>query len=93
MATASRGGLRDGQFNWGNLMNDQILFCVQCEEPFAFSAMEQQKYRQRDFDPPRRCPACRQHRMRTDDAHEAREGRRRSRSRRRSHQDDGWAHR
>ncbi|MDJ0856884.1 MAG: zinc-ribbon domain containing protein [Desulfobacterales bacterium] len=78
MAAVFCDGLHDGQFNWGSMMNDQILFCVQCEEPFAFNAIEQEKYRQRDFDPPRRCPTCRQHRMRTDDAHAGRNGRRRS---------------
>ena len=76
----------------GSMMNDQILFCVQCDEAFTFSFGEQEKYRQRGFDPPRRCPACRQHRMRMDDVYSGREGRRRSRPRRRPYQDDEYSY-
>lgn len=70
------------------MMNEQLLFCIQCDEPFAFSHEDQERYDRRGFDPPRRCPACRQHRVRMDDGDEGREGRRRTRPRRRRHWGD-----
>jgi hypothetical protein len=73
-------------------MNDQTLYCVQCDEPFTFSASDQEKFRQRGFDSPRRCPACRQHRVRMADAFHDHEGRRRNRPRRRPHHDDEHAY-
>lgn len=47
-------------------MNDQILFCVQCDEPFTFSRNDQERFQQRGFDPPQRCSACRQHKVKID---------------------------
>lgn len=54
-------------------MKDQMLFCMQCEEPFLFTVKEQMRHSRQGFDPPRRCPECRQHKVRLNDG--AKEGR------------------
>ena len=43
-------------------MKNQSLDCIQCNELFSFTADEQQKYMDMDFDPPKRCPDCRKNR-------------------------------
>ena len=40
-------------------MSDQTLTCRDCDQPFTFTAGEQTFYRERDYTPPQRCPACR----------------------------------
>lgn len=40
-------------------METIILSCIQCEEDFEFSSDEQEKYNQKGFDLPLRCPECR----------------------------------
>lgn len=65
-------------------MKDQMLFCVQCDEPFTYSVKEQMRHRQQGFDAPRRCQVCRQHKVRLDDRPEGRGDRRKARPRRRS---------
>ena len=45
-------------------MKDQMLECVQCNEPFSFTTDEQEKYFNMGFDPPKRCPDCRKNRSR-----------------------------
>ncbi len=49
-------------------MEDMILVCVRCEEEFEFSALEQEKYEDRGYDIPKRCPTCRKHKYRNMDA-------------------------
>jgi len=39
---------------------DRDLTCADCGQQFAFTASEQDFYKERDFSEPRRCPACRQ---------------------------------
>ena len=58
-------------------MKDQMLFCVQCDEPFMFIVKEQNRYSRQGFDPPRRCPECRQHKVRLADDEETPRGERR----------------
>lgn len=70
------------------MMDDQILVCVQCDESFTFSHRDQERFRQRGFDPPRRCPVCRQHKVRMDAANDGRDDRRRVRPRRRPNHHD-----
>jgi CxxC-x17-CxxC domain-containing protein len=38
---------------------DKALTCVDCHQPFTFTATEQQFYADRQFSEPRRCPSCR----------------------------------
>jgi ssDNA-binding Zn-finger/Zn-ribbon topoisomerase 1 len=40
-------------------MEDKIVVCVQCGNPFVFSAAEQARFLALDFASPRRCPECR----------------------------------
>lgn len=40
-------------------MKDKIITCIQCNEPFIFTAEEQNRYHARGFDEPIRCPNCR----------------------------------
>ena len=44
-------------------MKDQMLFCVQCDEAFLYTVQEQTRHERQGFDPPRRCPQCRQHKV------------------------------
>ena len=45
-------------------MEDLILACIQCQENFEFTIDEQEKFEQRGFDMPLRCPQCRKHKSR-----------------------------
>ena len=36
-----------------------FITCIQCETEFEFTVKEQEKFQQRGFDPPLRCPICR----------------------------------
>ena len=38
---------------------DKTLTCVDCSQPFTFTASEQQFYADRQFSEPRRCSSCR----------------------------------
>jgi hypothetical protein len=60
-------------------MESEYLCCIQCEQEFEFTPAEQDLYRQRGFDAPRRCPACRKHKSRTShgDTERRREGKKR----------------
>jgi len=49
-------------------MKDQLLFCVQCDEAFMYSVKEQMRHERQGFDPPRRCPECRQHKVKLDES-------------------------
>ena len=40
-------------------MKDKIMTCIQCNEPFVFTAEERKRNGARGFDEPRRCPDCR----------------------------------
>ncbi|MDQ3685458.1 MAG: zinc-ribbon domain-containing protein [Acidobacteriota bacterium] len=39
---------------------DRILPCADCGEEFTWSAKDQAFFGERGFEPPKRCPACRQ---------------------------------
>lgn len=39
--------------------NDRTLTCVQCSQPFTFSADDQQFHASRGYQEPKRCPTCR----------------------------------
>ncbi|HEX8180710.1 MAG TPA: zinc-ribbon domain-containing protein [Pyrinomonadaceae bacterium] len=39
---------------------DQQLMCADCRQEFTWSAGEQEYYRQKGFEPPRRCKPCRE---------------------------------
>ena len=40
-------------------MQDKIINCIQCNEPFLFSAEESKRFLSLGFDEPSRCPYCR----------------------------------
>jgi hypothetical protein len=40
-------------------MRDQLITCVQCNTEFEFSAVEQEYFKNKGFNPPKRCPQCR----------------------------------
>ena len=47
-------------FSYGRLeMKTRLITCVQCEKEFEFSIIDQKNFRERGFDPPKRCPSCR----------------------------------
>jgi len=41
-------------------MGEQRLTCADCGREFAFGAEEQTFFRERGYDPPKRCKECRQ---------------------------------
>ena len=45
-------------------MPDKTITCVECGAEFTFSEQEQEFYKQRDFQEPKRCKACRDRRKR-----------------------------
>lgn len=51
-------------------MKSMKINCIQCEEDFDFSVQEQEKFRQRGFDFPLRCPNCRKKKFRDNEAPE-----------------------
>lgn len=55
-----------------NQIEDMIMVCVQCDEEFDFSIQEQEKYEERGYDIPKRCPSCRKHKSRSLDLTENR---------------------
>jgi hypothetical protein len=40
-------------------MSEQRLTCADCGRQFAFSAEDQRYFREKGFDPPKRCKECR----------------------------------
>ncbi len=40
-------------------MPDKILICSDCGTQFTFTESEQAFYKEKGFDEPKRCPACR----------------------------------
>ena len=65
----------------GDVMENKTIVCVQCERTFLFSPAEQEKFRARGFDPPRRCPECRERKSRVPLSDGDQNGRRRDRHR------------
>ena len=49
-------------------MEDKIITCIQCETDFEFTIDDQLRYKQMNFDEPRRCPDCRKNKLRTTDS-------------------------
>ncbi len=59
-------------------MRDQIIHCIQCDNPFTFTVSEQKRVNSQGFDAPKRCPECRKHKQKSVNS----EKRRRKRGRR-----------
>ena len=38
---------------------DRELICIECKQPFHFTASEQAFYAEQGYAPPKRCPSCR----------------------------------
>ena len=49
---------------------DKTLNCSECNKPFAFTAGEQRFYESKEFQPPKRCPACRATRKKKKEEYE-----------------------
>jgi hypothetical protein len=45
-------------------MKDRVITCIQCENSFIFTRSEQERFRARGFDEPKRCPECRKKKSR-----------------------------
>ena len=56
-------------------MRDQTLYCIQCDNPFTFTAAEQKRVNSRGFDAPKRCPECRKHKQKSGNAENKRKKR------------------
>ena len=55
-------------------VEDELLYCQQCERPFIFSAKDAERYERLGFDPPRRCQDCRKHKIKSALAEMGRKG-------------------
>ena len=53
-------------------MKNRIITCIQCYEDFEFTVYEQEKFNQRGFDAPLRCPHCRKNKPRDSEHQEKR---------------------
>ncbi|MFH2219653.1 MAG: zinc-ribbon domain containing protein [Pseudomonadota bacterium] len=53
-------------------MESIILTCIQCDTEFEFGKREQEKFRERGFTPPLRCPYCRKNKSRESERDEIR---------------------
>lgn len=74
-------------------MEDRILDCIQCDESFIHSVKEQARHARHGFDPPRRCPACRRHKVRVDEIALGRQAHRKTRDHRRSDHEEELSYR
>jgi hypothetical protein len=53
-------GCTDGAIvNGGGQMLDQHIKCIDCGKTFVFDEVEQEKFKAKGWDPPKRCHACR----------------------------------
>lgn len=43
---------------------DKAIKCTDCEQDFVWTVSEQRWYKDKCFDPPKRCPFCRRERRR-----------------------------
>jgi hypothetical protein len=71
-------------------MEDLLMVCIQCEEEFEFSVLEQKKYEDRGYDIPKRCPSCRKHKSRNMDSAEDRHYANRKRDSLSKHRNEEW---
>ena len=73
-------------------MEDRTITCIQCGDEFVFSVTEQERYRARGFDFPKRCPNCRDKKAKFVESHEKRKGepKRKQNRRRFDDDDDEW---
>ncbi len=46
-------------------MRDQIIYCIQCDNPFTFTVAEQNRLNAQGFDAPKRCPECRKRKQKS----------------------------
>ena len=46
-------------------MQDQTIFCVQCDNPFTVTVSEQKRMESLGFDAPKRCPECRKNKQKS----------------------------
>ncbi len=49
-------------------METLILECIQCENEFEYTAAEQEYFERMGFDDPKRCPYCRKHKLKVENA-------------------------
>jgi len=48
-------------------MGNMKITCIQCEAEFEFSINEQRRFKEMNFDMPKRCPSCRKKKMKLSD--------------------------
>jgi len=46
-------------------MRDQTIYCIQCDNPFIFTAAEQHRMNSQGFDWPKRCSECRKNKQKS----------------------------
>ena len=55
-------------------METIVLECIQCQNEFEYTAIEQEYHERMGFDDPKRCPYCRKHKLKVE-AKNRRDGR------------------
>jgi len=71
-------------------MENITMVCIQCEKEFEFNVSEQEKYEDRGYDMPKRCPSCRKHKNRNLDQAENRRHSNRKRGGLSKHMNEDW---
>jgi len=71
-------------------MENITMVCIQCEKEFEFNVSEQEKYEDRGYDMPKRCPSCRKHKNRNLDQAENRRHSNRKRGALSKHMNEDW---
>ena len=62
-------------------MKDKTITCIQCEIPFVLTAVEQERFFERGFSIPKRCPNCRKKKLKIMEKNEGRENKWKKRQR------------
>ena len=62
-------------------MKDKTITCIQCEIPFVLTAVEQERFFERGFGIPKRCPNCRKKKLKIMEKNEGRENKWKKRQR------------
>ncbi|QTA86601.1 zinc-ribbon domain containing protein [Desulfonema magnum] len=68
-------------------MEDKVIYCIQCDEPFNFSISEQNYFAAKGFDEPTRCSECRKKKRSAGNGFQ---GKRKKKYNKKIHHNDEW---
>ncbi len=68
-------------------MEEKIIYCIQCEAPFTYSVIEQERAALNAFSEPLRCPNCRKNKSKSAKSVEGKKGKKHRRRTTRDEED------